>query len=374
MSILPRPADTITPDNLLIGAPTLEFAPKTGAGQFGAFRSLGIIDDAAIAKEIETITLTDAASGTEKLIRELVQSFEARLNVTVFNHEGANMQLLLASSTLVSQAAGNVVIVNEEVRIASPTGFTDLANSFLVSIQSVDPALITSEAIGTQAVGGKAASFGETQGDFAFDYKVNLITDISSYIETLAGVPTERVTDLVAGGAPAAGQIGVIVGGGATSGEITYPAGEAPADGTVITATYQPTFALVEDTDYIIDFVDARIRRAAGGTILQVGRNNGLEQPIFVDYTAADLARNELQPFTQFVFEGKARLRLLTDVGINIDWEIPLVNVRLTDDDFTFNREDFQASALSVTLVEDTASSTGPFGTLRVYEEGASTP
>jgi len=371
MSIIARSTDVITPTNLLIGSPTVEFAPKTAPGVFGPFRSLGIINDASFTKELETIVLSDASSGTEKTIRELVQSFEARLVATVFKHDGANMQLLFASSTLTTDAGGNAVIVDEPATIGGVTSWGDLDRPFMVSFQDLDPATITLEAIGT----GQGGTFGQVLGDFALDFPILVIGDvptISTKIQFFhSGV---SITDLapartLVGGnppVPAANQIGINTTAVANSGKIIYPAGEAPAAGVVLTATYTPSFNPVQDVDYIVDFLDSRVRVTAA--TFQMRAN----QPVLVDYTVRDLARNEIKPFTQFVFEGQCRVRLLTDVGINIDWTIPLVNLRLTDDDFTFSREDFGSSSVSITLLDD--GTTTPFGTMRVYAEGATAP
>lgn len=357
MSVQTRPIDITTKDNLLIGVPFVEFAPKLSGGGFGSFRSMGIVQDAAIAKSITRAALKSSHSGVAKLVREIVQEIEARLRVDLFQFGPDNMQLFMGSATLTNENAGTTAVVDEKVTLpSSATEFASLVNlGVSAPITSVDPDTITAEAVGT----GDGAT-GTTKGDFALDFKPKVIGDVTSFKEG----GTERVSALVAGSTPSAGEIGIVVGTGADAGDITYPAGEAPANGDALVATYTPSHTLVEDTDFSVDYPDGRIRRISGSSILKA------KQPLLVDYSYTTFDGKVLAPFSQLTFPGKCRLRLLTDIGINLIWTVPLVDVTLTDEDFAFSREEFATGQLNVTLRDDGTSQ--PFGTMRLFEEGAS--
>lgn len=362
MSVEPRPADTTTVDFLQLGMPFVEFAPALVGGGFGPFRSLGIIDSAEIQKEVELATLRSAQSGVSVKIRELLRLFEASLAITTYAHTPENMQLIFASSTLTPVSGGALAVVGDPYQLTDdPEDFLNLSNANLQEGTVVPTAdEITDEAVGT----GQGGTFGETTGDFALDFKIDAIVDVSAYVETTAGVPNDRTADLVAGTTPMATQIGIVIGAVATGGEITYPAGEAPASGVVITATYEPGFAFVLNTDFTTEPKQGRIRHLAfnGGT-------DALKnfQPMEANYTYDAIDRNDLLPYTQFVFSGQTRIRLLTDVGINIRWTIPSSSIRITDDPFTFNRDEFQASALSLEILD--AGGAIRFGTMELFEE-----
>ncbi len=366
MSVQPRPIDTITVDFLQLGMPFIEFAPALSGGAFGPFRSFGVVDNAEIAKTIELVELRSAQSGVSVKLRELVRSFDALLTVGLFQHSGENMQLMFGSSTLVDVSADPAASV-----VGDPFVLTDNAEDFIdLSNQLVDEStvVVTSEEFLLEAVGtGQGGTFGEVTGDFALDWKPLVIGDISSYIETTAGVPNERVADLVAGAAPAGGQIGINVGLTATSGQITYPSGEGPAVGVIITVSYEPTHATVLNTDFTTDPQGGRVRLLS---INGAGDPFKNFQPLEADYDFNQIDHDEIQPFTQFVFSGQTRVRLLTDVGINIIWTIPSSSVRLTDDAFVFNRDEFQVTNLAVDLLD--AGGSVRFGTMEIYSEEAS--
>ena len=363
MSVQPRPIDTITVDFLQLGMPFIEFAPALQSGAFGPFRNLGIVDTAEVAKTIELATLRSAQSGVSVKVRELVRQFDAQLNVGLFQHSPENMQFMFGSESLVDVVANPAAsVVGDPFRLTDePQDFLDLGN------QLVDEAtvVVTADSIIDEAVGvGAGGTFGETQGDFALDFKIFAIGDVSSYIERLGGVDTERVTDLVAGGAPMAGEIGIIIGSGATGGEITYPGGEAPASGTQIIVDYEPTFTTTLNTDFSTDPIPGRIRLFDFNGGSDPFRNF---QPMEADYDHVLVAHDELKPYTQFVFSGKTRVRLLTDVGINIIWDIPSSSVRLTDDAFVFNRDEFQITPLIIDILD--AGGSARFGTLQLFPE-----
>lgn len=358
-SIEPRPNNNpSTSDNVQVGMPTVEFAASLGGGVFAAFRDLGIINSAAIAKELNLITLENAQSGTAKVVREDVQRFESRLNIGVHDHGGENMKLIFASATRTPISAGVAAIVNEIVFLQADTiEWSDLANALVLKTPAVvtDPAPLTDEAVGT----GDGTT-GDTAGDFSLDFKPFILGDVTSI--TVAGVAFTPVASFVSGN-----EVIVTVGTGAASGELQFGVGGVAANVTgAILATYEPTHTLVENTDYIIDYADGRIRvedLTAGSAPLRAN------QPVEVDYSHTTFTGDTISPYTQFVFAGRARVKLLTDIGINMRWTIPSVNLRLTDDEFTFNREEFQESQLSLTLVDDGTAT--PFGTMDIFPESA---
>ena len=362
MSVQPRPVDTVTPDFVQVGEPFVEFAPLLPAGTFGPFRSLGIVDTAEFAKVVNLIQLRSSQSGVSVLVREDVQQFDATLNVGLFQHSPENLQLIFASSTLTSVTGGTLTATDDPFNLSgSARDFVDLTNQLLVEpLTSVTPGPIALENVGT----GQGGTFGETTGDFALDFKIALIGDVSLYQETLGTVVTDRTGDLVAGTTPMAGQIAIDTGATATSGQITYPAGEAPASGTIIEASYEPTFTFVENTDFTVDPDPGRVRfLSINGATDELRFFQPMEATY--DYTAVD--RDDITPYTQFVFQGRTRVRLLTDIGINLIWTIPRTSIRITDDAFTFNRDEFQVSQLAIQVLD--AGGAAPFGTAQIFPE-----
>ena len=366
MSVQPRPIDTITVDFLQLGMPFIEFAPLLSSGAFAPFRSFGIVDSAEVAKTIELATLRSAQSGVSVKVRELVRQFDAQLNVGLFQHSPENMQLMFGSESLTDVVADPAFsIAGDPFRLTDdPEDFVDLAQQ-LIDESTV---VLTADSIIDEAVGtGQGGTFGETTGDFALDFKISVIGDVSSYIERLGGVDTERVSDLVAGAAPMAGEIAIQVGATAVSGEITYFGGEAPALNTEIIVDYEPTFATVLNTDFSTDPKPGRVRLFDFETVTPNVEPFRQFQPMEADYDHVQVAHDDLKPFTQFVFSGKTRVRLLTDVGINIIWTVPSSSVRVTDDAFVFNRDEFQVTTLVLDLLD--AGGTERFGTLELYPE-----
>jgi hypothetical protein len=360
MSVQPRPTDSLTSDYLQLGMPFVEFAKKTASG-YDPYFSLGIIDSAEIARTLETAQLRSAQSGTSALIRELVRRFEPTLNLGVFQHSPKMMQLLFGSATLVDVSAGSVAVVDDPVLLTdNGQDFIDLSHGLVTEpLTGLSAAEIVDEAVGT----GQGGTFGEVLGAFALDYKINAIGDVTAF--TIDGV--DRTADLVADTTPAAGEIGFAVGAIATSGQIVFPSGEAPANGAEIVATYEPSFALTENTHFVVDYRQGRVRvleTLGGGT----ARFRAF-QPLEASYSYTSVARTELKPFTQFVFEGRTKLRLLTDAGINMVWTIPSTSIRLTDDAFAFNRDEFNVANLALQILSRGGSD--PYGTLELYREAA---
>lgn len=370
-SVETRPDNTgLTADNLLIGMPFVEFSRKTGSNPdtFTSYRDLGIVQSAAIAKDIELVTLRTATSGTDVLVRELVRRFEARLNISTSLFDRDNMRLFFASASDPSAiAAGDTVIVDEAVTLGAFADWADLANLIKdsSSFTSLDPAPITGEAVGT----GDGAS-GGTTGDFTLDFRIDTGDAVASVVIYFDGVDVTTLgATIVAGTTPTSAQIAIEEGVSPTGGggaAITFGSGFIPGTNVAITADYTPTFTLTENTDFVVDYVDGRIRQIGDGSAGQILRDN---QPVLADYTTTDNAGHSIVPYSQFVFEGRARLKLLTDIGINVIWTIPAVDLRLNDEDFEFSREEFAEGSLTLTLIDD--GSAQPYGTMEIYEETA---
>jgi hypothetical protein len=362
MSVFPRPTDAITKAHLFIGMPIVEFAPKLTSGGFDPLRSLGIIDASEIQKTIELATLRNAQSGVSRLEREIVRLFEGRLAIQVFNFDPKNLQLFFAAKTLTSVSGGTVAVLDDEfVMTDDPRDFVDLDNALVTEpLTALTCKTITAEAVGV----GQGGTFGETLGQFALDFPIKVIGDVTSYLEGT----TERVADLVGGNPPVplAGEIGINTTAVANSGKIIYPAGEAPAAGVVITVTYTPSFSqsagdFVANTNVFIDPVPGRVR-VVHGFLVRPGQN------LLADYSYQAIDHDEFNPYTQLSgFNGKARISHLPDVGINFVWDIPDVTVRINDDAFAWNRDDFGTGPL--TMVFNDAGGDAPFGTLSVYDE-----
>lgn len=359
MSVLPRPTDSVTVDYLQLGMPYFSFAPALSGGGFGPYRSVGIIDSAEVAKALELAQLRSSHGGTSVLVRELVRQFDATLTVGLFQHSGPNLQLMFGSATLVSVSGGTPSVAGELVQLTdSELDYVDLQNGLVdEATVAMTCATVTDEAVGT----GDGTS-GDTQGDFTLDFKPLLVADVTSV--TVGGV---AFTPIAVGAQAAGNEVGVDVGATATSGELIFYVGGVAANVTgAIVATYTPSHSFVLNTDFTVDPNPGRVRMLNIG-----GATDALKafQIMDADYDYTDQDHEDLTPFTQFSFSGRGRLQLLTDVGVNVLWDIPSVQARTTDTSFVFNRDEFQVSELAVTLLEDSASVGAPFGTLSLYSE-----
>lgn len=355
MAIEPRPVDLVTKQNLFVGTPIVLFEREISTGVFDTPLNLGIVDNAELQKVVQLLDLNNAQSGLTQLERRAVGGIQPALQLGLFNFEPNVMRYMLGSKAVTTLAASTVAVTDDEVTV--PNSFDKFAvfdnrNLTTEPLTDLDCKTITSEAVGT----GQGGTFGETQGDFALDFPVFVIGDITSYLE--GGV--ERVGDLVAGAAPMAGQIGVIVGASATSGEITYPAGEAPAAGDAIVVTYTPSFTFTNGTDYVLDPFEGRIRFLDTDKV----RAN---QVVLADYSYSRVDTTRLSPFTQNAFSGRATVKQLTDIGINFIWTIPSVSIRLTDDALTWDNENFATGTLIMDILSDGTSA--PYGVFDQYPE-----
>lgn len=361
MSVEPRPSDNITVDFLQLGMPFVEFAPLLTSGTFGPFRSLGIIDTAEVAKAIELVALRSAQSGISILVRELVRQFDATLNVGIFQHSAPNMQLLFASASNTVISGGVTAVVDDAFNLGDDEqDFLDLQNQLIVEpLTGSSAAEITDEDVGT----GDGTS-GDTSGDFRLNFKPFIVGDVTSV--TVAGV---AFTAIATGAAAAGNEVEVEVGATVASGDLQFFVGGVAANVTgAILATYEPSFAFVENTDFVVDYQQGRIRYL-NVEDPAVPSTDELKffQPMEASYDFNEVDHNNLVPYTQFVFQGQTRIRLLTDVGINIIWTIPNTSVRLTDDAFVFNRDEFQVSQLTFQLLDNGGNF--PFGIMELYEE-----
>jgi hypothetical protein len=360
MSVQTRPVDLLTRVHGLLGTPFVEFAFALASGGYSSYREIGIVEAAEIQQAVAHADMRDPRSGTSQLVRRHTREFDLTLQATTKKFDGANMQLMLLSSDLRQIAAGVTSIADEAFQLTDDADdFVDLDNASLVEpLTAVSAAEIELERVGT----GQGTPFGETQADFALDFTVLVFGDISSYIETTAaGVPTERVGDLVAGASPAAGKIGIIDTAIATSGEIIYPSGEGPAAGVTIDVTYEPSHTFTENVDYFVDPKSGRVR------VLFSSNEARALQPMEVSYDFNAFAHEEIDPGTQLTFPGRARIRHLPDAGVNLIWPIPQVSIQASGDAFTFNPDEWAGQAIQITLENDGTST--PYGTCEIYDE-----
>lgn len=363
MSVQARPTDTTTVDYLQLGMPYIEFAPSLGSGAYGPFRSLGIVDTAEIAKALELATLRSAQSGVSVKIRELVRQFDATLNVGLFQHSPENMQYMFGSESLtdIVAAAASVVTGDTFVVTNDVEDFIDLSNQ-LIDESTV---VVTADLITDEDVGTGDGTTGDASGDFSLDFKPLLVADVTAL--TVAGVP---YTPIATGAAAAGLEVEVEIGTPAVSGDLQFFSGGIAVDVTgAILATYQPSHAVVLNTDFSTDPKPGRVRVFALDDPAAPGAVNPFKyfQPLEADYQFNEIAHDEMLPFTQFTFAGQTRIRLLTDVGINMIWTIPSSSVRVTDDAFVFNRDEFQVTQLVIDLLD--AGGTERFGTMSLYPE-----
>ena len=99
--------------------------------------------------------------------------------------------------------------------------------------------------------------------------------------------------------------------------------------------------------------------------------SNGLKvsQPMECSYNYDGFTGKRMTPFTQTVFQGKAILRHLPDVGVNFIWTIPKCSIRITDDELAFSKEGFAVMPVALQLLDDNTSE--PFGFIDFYDENA---
>jgi hypothetical protein len=295
------------------------------------------------------------------------------MQLTTFNFKANLAQYIFASSSVTPVVAdATASVVGEQVTHPTtlPFGtFLDLANGGIVeSTVAVTADEIVDEAVGT---GTGAAN------NFQLDFKVKALTDINSFGGiTVGGV----LYTAIAVGANAAGnEVEVVIGetDGAHptgSGSLEFFVGGTttpPANGAAIVAGYNPSFSGADfllNTDFFVDPLVGRIRFFdPTGANNSPFRTTGDNQPMLVAYDYSQNASNNLVPFTQNVFEGKATIKHLTDVGINFVWQIPSASIRITDDSLTFDAADFASAVLVLNILN--AGGSAPYGTLALSSE-----
>ncbi len=373
MPVEARPADQFTRDNLLLGFSTVEFSPSLTLGGFGPIVEMGILSSQALQKEVEILELERGDAGTLTVDREIISKLKPTLAFETFNLRADVAQIVFGSDIATGVTADAAAAVTDDP-VTVPTG-ADTTRTFLAlrfgdvnaGSFTVDGQAIVAETV-TNVTGD-----GTTQGDFQLQFKVTDFADVSlleeidatgAIVRTFvpqAGVPTSEFEAQV---------IGTL---GATSGELTFF--QAVGGTNIIRASYQPTLVGVEDdntaatADYVIDPLLGRIlfRRAdtfASPDAISAFREG---QPVEADYTRDRKSSTTIRPFRQPRFEGKATIKHLPDVGVNFIWDIPLVTIRLTDDDLTFGADDFAVAALLM-IIND-AGGTQRFGTLQLSNE-----
>ncbi len=118
--------------------------------------------------------------------------------------------------------------------------------------------------------------------------------------------------------------------------------------------------------EFRVDLKNGRIQVSSDAT--KSGSRKVLNsQPVEVTYDYNRKAHDELKPFTQTTFAGTARIRQLTDVGVNLIWTVPSAQIQVTDDALTFADDDFTVGTLTLKILD--AGGTDRFGTLQVFSE-----
>jgi hypothetical protein len=376
MPVEQRATDTYTRDNLLLGFSQVYFTPLQ-SGVYGTEVPLGILSTQELQKTIETLELERGDSGLITVDRELISKLTAAFQFQTFNLRKDIAQYVFASSQgspaydVTADAAA--VVTNEPFNIPSSNPFDSFVSLNHGAIDEtsleVSCGVISSEAIGT----GNGV-LGASQGDFALNYKIKAIVDVATFF--VAAVDFVAAGKIVAGSTPAADEVAIeialedsIVTG---SGAITFGASVIPAAGAAIVATYTPSFSttgtdIVNLTDFVFDPTLGKIRMLHAGADASPFRLTGDSQPLEIDYTYARKAHVVLKPFTQTVFEGKASIKHIPDVGVNFIWTIPSASIRLTDDALTFDAADFATATLILNILD--AGGTERFGSLNLSSE-----
>lgn len=363
MPVESRPTDTFTKDNLLIGFSVVEFTPALSGGGYGTPIQLGILGGEELQKEIELLQLQRGDSGTLTVDRELISSIEITMQLEVFNFRADIAELIFGSTAGVAvSAAPAQSVVNEAFTIPNNGAdaertFIGLANGDIDETTFVGTS-VTAAPITAEAVGTGNGTTGAVSGAFALDYKPLVLGDVTSV--TVGGVAFTPVASFTAGN-----QVIVVVGTGATSGNLQFGVGGVASNVTgAILATYTPSHAFANLTDYVIDPLLGRIRMLNVG-----GATDALKpgQPMLADYSYNRRASMELKPFTRTQVDGRATIKHLTDIGVNFVWTIPSATILITDDALTFGAEEFGTATLALNVND--AGGTDRFGTLELSSE-----
>jgi hypothetical protein len=363
MSVIARPIDTITKENLFIGYPIVLFERLLSSGSYDVPRNLGIVDAAELQTIVGISQLRNQSSGVSVIEREVVRQLEPSLVFGIFNFEPENMRLFLASSELTSLSPSTVVVTDNEYVVPNDTNkFGVLSNRNLTTPALTD---LTFKTITAEDVGTGDGTLGAVSGEYALDHSVAAVGDVTGL--TVAGV---AFTPIAVGAAAAGNEVEVVVGASGTSGNLQFFVGGAPSDVTgAIAATYTPSHALVNGTDYLVDPYEGRVRMLFGsgeGAEFKVDP----DQILLADYSYARFASTQMRPFTQSTFEGRATIQQLTEgLGVNYIWTVPVVSIRVNDEAFSWSAEDFAVGSLTMNILSDPSSVTAPYGTFIQYPE-----
>lgn len=363
MSVFARPTDTVTKGNLFIGLPIVLFERKLANGSFDTPRNLGIVDSAELQKVVNVAQLRNRSSGVSVLERELVRQLEPSLVIGMFNFEPENMRLFLAGKTLTT-VASSTPAVTDDVFVApqDPKAFGKLANRLITTepLTALTYQTVTDENVGT----GDGTS-GDTSGDFALDYTVAAVGDVTSV--TVGGV---AFTPIAVAAAASGNEVEVVVGASSTSGNLRFAVGGVYSNVTgQILATYTPSHTLTSLTEYVLDPQEGRLRiRRDTGEPAEFKVSAG--QALLADYSYTQPDETQFDAFTQSTFEGRATIQHLTDdAGVNFIWDVPSVSIRVNDDAFAWNADDFAVGSLTMNILQDPSQPTKPFGTFRQFPE-----
>jgi len=365
MPIESRPSDQFTKDNLLIGFSVVEFTRALPGGGFDAPVQIGILSGEELQKEVETLQLQRGDSGTLTVDRELISSVEVTMQLEVFNFRADIAEFIFGSTDGVVVSADAAASVVDDAFVIPNNGadaertFVDLSNGDIDESTFVGTS-VTCATITDEAVGTGDGTTGSTLGDFELDFKPLVVGDVASI--TVGGV---SFTPVAIGAAASGNEVEVDVGATATSGQLEFNVGGTPSNVTgAIVATYTPSHAFANLTDYVVDPVLGRIRmlNVNGATDALKGNQNML-----ADYDYNRRATTNLQPFTRTQVDGKCTIKHLTDIGVNFIWTIPSATILITDDALTFGAEEFGTATLALSIND--AGGTDRFGTLELASE-----
>jgi hypothetical protein len=353
MSVQDRLTDTLSRANVFTGLPQVEFSPQNDSGGYDAYRNLGIVDTAELQKTLDTIQLINASSGFQVVEREEVSRLEIALAVGLFKFDAQNMRLFLGAESITDVPGGTGTATNEIFSVLADDRFGGLTQRMVTAITGINPREVTDEQVGV----GDASS-GGTTGDFNLDYPIDLLADLSGGTFTVNGVDKTGV--LVSGTSPAVGEIAVELTPAGGVSRLTFGTNEIPASGSAIVAGYTPRF-LASPTGG---------KKVAAAAVDDSVNGTGAARPaqlLDVDYSYTIVTLERMSPFTQNTFAGRARISQLTDLGVNFIWGIPSVSFRITDDAFTWVKDNFASGTLIMNILSDGSAS--PYGEWDHYPE-----
>jgi hypothetical protein len=375
MSVQDRLTDTLSRANVFTGLPQVEFSPQNDSGGYDAYRNLGIVDTAELQKTLDTIQLINASSGFQVVEREEVSRLEIALAVGLFKFDAQNMRLFLGAESITDVPGGTGTATNEIFSVLADDRFGGLTQRMVTAITGINPREVTDEQVGV----GDASS-GGTTGDFNLDYPIDLLADLSGGTFTVNGVDKTGV--LVSGTSPAVGEIAVELTPAGGVSRLTFGTNEIPASGSAIVAGYTPSWAIgdfTENDDYVLEPLNGGIRflasptggkKVAAAAVDDSVNGTGAARPaqlLDVDYSYTIVTLERMSPFTQNTFAGRARISQLTDLGVNFIWGIPSVSFRITDDAFTWVKDNFASGTLIMNILSDGSAS--PYGEWDHYPE-----